>query len=204
MQTLNKGETMICPSCSKEIPDGSGFCNLCGKATQVNPRGNAAANSGRFVGSHLLPILGVILLGWLVLRLVSQNGPTVRQTTQAVAAIVNAPVTLKDEVQNLPAASWKALPLNLPYNGDLDVELRIVQGNPLDVFLTTSDQLDLMKRAQWNQIRAFTDFNAVKTREYRRTGQLQQGSYYLVMRDNSLGILSSKATDISVKVELKP
>jgi len=33
---------------------------------------------------------------------------------------------------------------------------------------------------------------------------LGQGSYYLVMRDNSLGILSAKVSDISVKVQLNP
>jgi len=44
----------------------------------------------------------------------------------------------------------------------------------------------------------------VKTKTYWRTGQLGQGSYYLVMRDTSLGILSQRASDISVKVQLNP
>jgi hypothetical protein len=107
-------------------------------------------------------------------------------------------------VQNLPASSWKAVALNLPYDGSIDVDLRIVQGNPVDVFLTDADQLDAMNRADWMQVRAYTDFNAVKTKTYRRTGQLRQGSYYLVIRDNSLGILSQSASDIAVKVTLNP
>ncbi len=36
------------------------------------------------------------------------------------------------------------------------------------------------------------------------TGQLQEGSYYLVLRDTSLGILSAPASDITLKVQLNP
>jgi len=50
----------------------------------------------------------------------------------------------------------------------------------------------------------YTDFSASKTKTYRRSGQLNEGSYYLVLRDTSLGILSSSASDISVKVQLNP
>jgi predicted nucleic acid-binding Zn ribbon protein len=33
---------MVCPACSKEIPDGSVFCNLCGKPTEQNSRRRSA------------------------------------------------------------------------------------------------------------------------------------------------------------------
>jgi hypothetical protein len=193
---------MFCPSCSKQIPDGSVFCNLCGKSTQVTSQ-SGAANSGRMLG-RLLPILGVIFIGGVVLHFFNESHTTVRQATQAVEAAVRAPITLKDEVQNVRAASWQALFLNLPYGGEVDVDLSIVQGNPIDVFVTTSDQLDAMKNGQWSQVKAFQDFNAVKTRTYRRKAQLNQGGYYLVLRDTSLGILSQRASDVSVKVTLNP
>jgi hypothetical protein len=193
---------MICPSCSKQIPDGSIFCNLCGKSTQANQQ-SAARTSGRFLG-RLLPILGVIFIGWFVLRLMNESHTTVRQATQAVEGIVRAPVTLKDEVQNLRAANWQGIALNVPYNGELDVDIRVVQGNPIDVFLAASDQLAAMQQGQWNQVKVYQDFNATKTRTYRRKAQLNQGSYYLVLRDTSLGILSQSASDVSVKVILNP
>jgi hypothetical protein len=121
-----------------------------------------------------------------------------------IATAVHAPITLQDEVQNLPASSWKAVALNLPYSGTLNVNLEVVRGNPIDVFLTTTDQLETMKKEQWNQLKVYTDFNASKTKTYRRSGQLSQGSYYLVLRDTSLGILSMSASDISMKVQLNP
>lgn len=193
---------MICPSCSKEIPDGSAFCNLCGKSTQMNSPSTARA-TGRYLG-RLLPILGVLLIAWFVVRIMNESHTTVRQATQAVEAVVRAPISMKDEVINVRAASWQAVGLNLPYNGELDVDLSVVQGNPVDVFMTSSDQLDAMQHGQWAQVKVYQDFNATKTKTYRRKVQLNQGSYYLVLRDTSLGILSSRASDISVKVVLNP
>jgi hypothetical protein len=84
------------------------------------------------------------------------------------------------------------------------VDLAVVQGNPIDVYLAPSDQLGAMQQGQWNQVKVYQDFNATKTRTYRRKAQMNQGSYYLVLRDNSLGILSARASDISVKVAVNP
>ncbi len=142
----------------------------------------------------------LVLLGLYSMR-VNYGG---KQTENAIRTAVRAPIALKDSVENVPAASWKAVALDLPYAGTIDVRLEVVNGNPMDVAVTTPDQLEVLKQNGWGQMRVFTDFNAVKTKTYRRTGQLGQGSYYLVMRDTSLGILSQRASDISVKVQLNP
>ncbi len=166
----------------KEVPPSAGF------------------RFGRFIGGRLILLLA--LLGVLLAFLWYRAGT--RNTTQMIATAVHAPITVTDEVQNLPANSWKAIPFALTYGGTLDINLQVIRGNPIDVFLTTIDQLDTMQKGEWNNVRVFGYFNAVKTKTYRRTGQLGKGSYYLVLRDTSLGILSSPATDVSVKVELNP
>ncbi len=140
------------------------------------------------------------LLGWYSLRVNHSS----KQAEEAIRTVVRAPIALKDSVENVPAASWKAVPLDLPYPGTIDVSLEVVNGNPMDVAVTTPDQLEVLKQNGWGHMRVFTDFNAVKTKTYRRTGQLGQGSYYLVIRDTSLGILSQRASDISVKVQFNP
>jgi len=61
-----------------------------------------------------------------------------------------------------------------------------------------------MKKEQWGQVQVYTDFSAAKTTLYRRNARLGKGTYYLVVRDTSLGILSASASDISVKVQLNP
>ncbi len=142
----------------------------------------------------------LVLLGWYSLRVNHSS----KQAEEAIRTVVRARIALKDSVENVPAASWKAVPLDLPYPGTIDVSLEVVNGNPIDVAVTTPDQLEVLKQNGWGHMRVFTDFNAVKTKTYRRTGQLGQGSYYLVIRDTSLGILSQRASDISVKVQLNP
>ena len=162
------------------------------------------ASASRPSSSSIRPRTAVLLaILLLLLGLIWYNAGT-KRTTQMIATAVHAPITLQDEVQNLPATSWKAIALNLPYSGTVNVNLEVVRGNPIDVFLTTPDQLETMKKEQWNQVSVYTDFNASKTKTYRRSGQLSQGSYYLVLRDTSLGILSMSASDISVKVQLNP
>ncbi len=79
-----------------------------------------------------------------------------------------------------------------------------MNGNPIDVFLTPADQMDAMKKREWGSVKTYNDFNATKTREYHRTAQLGPGSYYLVLRDTSLGVLSAHASDVSVKTILTP
>ncbi len=155
-------------------------------------------------GSFMRPRTGVLLVILLfVLGVIWYNAGT-RNTTKMLATAVHAPITVTDEVENLPASSWKAVAFTLPYGGTLDINLQVIRGNPIDVFLTTTDELETMKKEQWSNVRVYGDFNAVKTKTYRRSVQLGQGSYYLVLRDTSLGILSSSATDISVKVQLNP
>jgi cbb3-type cytochrome oxidase subunit 3 len=152
---------------------------------------------GRFIGLRAIPLVILLLL---LLAVLWYNAGS----RKAIATVVRAPITLKDEVQNIPASSWKAIDLEIPYSGTVTISLEIVQGNPIDVLLTTPDQLDAMKKEDWTNVRFFANFSATKTKTYRRVELLGQGSYYLVLRDTSLGILSSSASDISVKVQLTP
>ena len=56
----------------------------------------------------------------------------------SLKAAVRGPVTLTDVVENLPADSFKGIPLALSHDGTLHVEMQVERGNPLNVRLTTS------------------------------------------------------------------
>jgi hypothetical protein len=124
--------------------------------------------------------------------------------TGQIASVFRQPFTVTDEVQNVPAASWKALPYSFPTGGKVDITIRVLDGNPMDIFLTNADQLDAMKRAQWGNVRAYANFNATKTRTYHRTESVGPGSYCLVLRDTSLGVFSARTSHVSVKTILTP
>jgi hypothetical protein len=81
-------------------------------------------------------LLVLVCLVWYFMRLNVGS----KQTNNLIRTVVRAPITVKDSVENLPAASWKAVGLNLPYAGTVDIRLGVVRGNPVDVFVAPSDQ----------------------------------------------------------------
>jgi len=122
-----------------------------------------------------------------------------------VAAAVHSSITLRDETQNVAANHYLYIPVQPPYNGNLNVTLAVVRGNPLDVFLVDSGELDALKRTNdWRVIQGNANFSARKTATYQRTAPIEQGNYFLILRDTSLGIFSQSASDVSVKVVLNP
>jgi predicted nucleic acid-binding Zn ribbon protein len=79
---------MICPTCSKEIPNGSLFCNLCGKPTQSE---NSQQNTAKMLFMLCLG-LGVATMGIaFYLRsagVKNSPSPTSVQSVQAAPALV--------------------------------------------------------------------------------------------------------------------
>lgn len=152
----------------------------------------------------LLSVLGsAMLVGLLIVGFVWYTAGT-KNTAEVLATVVHAPITLKDEVENVPAHSEKGLGINVPYGGTVDVSMEVVRGNPLDMLLVDADEAQAIQGNNWSGVRSYVDFSAVKTKDYHRTSRLNAGTYYLMMRDTSLGILSASASDVSVKVQLNP
>lgn len=137
--------------------------------------------------------------GWFFLRQTVGE----RAANRVAATIVHAPISLHDGVENLAASSWKALDLVLPYAGNLAVTVQVTAGNPVDVFVVDEQNLQLLQ-AKAQQFQQFSAFQAMEARAYQRSARLDPGTYYLVLRDRSLGILSARSSDISVMARLQP
>jgi hypothetical protein len=167
---------------------------------EPQPQQTTAFKAGRSIGNKIIPLL-MLLAAFLAF--VWYHAGT-KETGQMLATAVHAPIQLVSEVENVPASSWKAVPFTTTYAGNVAIDIRLVHGNPMDAFVANENQLDLIKSGAWQKVLVYSEFNAQKTQLYERSGQLQPGTYYLVLRDTSLGILSSSASDISVKIQLKP
>jgi hypothetical protein len=79
------------------------------KAATLGKQPATASGSGfaKRLGILLLCLVGWLGFGWY------KNGT--KATTEMVSTAIHAPIQLKDEVENLPANSFKAIPFNLPY-----------------------------------------------------------------------------------------
>jgi len=135
---------------------------------------------------------------WILLRQLAGE----RTANNFVATLVRAPISLRDEVQSLPASSWKALPLTLPYTGELSVNVQVVRGNPVEVFVVDDQNLKVLQAK--GTYKHFAAFAANESRAYQRSAHLNQGTYFLVLRDNTLGLLSSSTSDVKVVAKLGP
>lgn len=119
-------------------------------------------------------------------------------------AAQHSPVMLINEVEHLPALAWKAVPFRLPHDGIVNIDVQVVRGDPIDVFLTTSDHIDHVKKIEWNKLKTYGDVMATGTKTFSRGVRLGQGGFYLVVRDMIVGTPSAPPSDVSVKVRLNP
>ena len=150
----------------------------------------------------LLIVLVVILAGllWGAFRTTTPQQVASNPLLSAVASL--RPVDLLDEIENLPANSIKGVPITLPYGGTLTLEVQVVRGNPVDIFLVDPSEVESISARK--EFHSYQGFNAEKSMMYSRQGRIAPGTYDVVFIDRSLGILSASASDIKVKAHLSP
>ena len=74
------------------------------------------------------------------------------EASQLLTAAPQRRIILVDDVEHLPPLAWKAIPMTLPNSGIVNIDVRVVRGNPIDTFLQTSDQVDILKKVEWNMV----------------------------------------------------
>lgn len=158
--------------------------------TEVPQKKTGASTASKV--AVLLFLLGVI---WFI-------GTSVGRPAELLKSAAHMPMDLTNEVENVHAHSWRGVPLTVPYSGSLTVGAQVQRGNPIQMFLTDSAGLEKLKA---NDGATYVGgFYAPQARAFLHTERINQGTYYLVLRDNSLGILSSTASDVALKVQLAP
>ena len=184
-----------CVECKKEISSIADKCTHCGYPTsKTKPLIRPQKSIGRKIAIGLL----VCVLGYLALaRIVGTDN-----ADKFVAVVTKSPLTLENAIENVPAHSWKAIAISLPYDGTLQIEMSVQKGNDLDVDLIPIAELENYKNdVQYSYIQNFT---ASTAQTYSRSGNLNAGQYYFVIRDKTLGILSSSSSDVKVFIKLNP
>jgi len=153
-------------------------------------------------------VVGLLVLGGLVtifaLIVIGQTrvDKGVHGVDELVAAAIGGPVQLVDAVENLPASSWKAIPFTLEYDGVLRVEVQVLRGNDLEISVVPPASIEAKKSG--GEIRHYPNFHAPAARELRQSHPMSRGTYYLLLEDDTLGLLSASASDVDVEIWLDP
>ena len=163
------------------------------RLTAAQPKASISGPTKIFLVAVIL-IAGIYMFGYIYHNV----------TASQSANLSHQPLTITDEIENVPAGSRKGLNYNFPLGGKLDITVNVANGNPIDIFLTNADQLDVMNKGDWRNVKAYSNFNATKARTYHRSEFVGPGNYCLVLRDTTLGVLSAHASDVSVKTVLTP
>jgi hypothetical protein len=137
-------------------------------------------------------------LGWVASRWFLGG----EATNRIVATVTQTPIEVYNAVENVAANSWRAVPISLPYGGRLTLSVDVKRGNEMDVFLLPPDEVDALKAEK--TFKVLSGFEAHDARTFRRSSKVSQGSYYVVLRDQSLGILSAGSSDVEVRARLEP
>ena len=123
-------------------------------------------------------------------------------SAQSLATVDRSSITAIDEVDHLPAPSWKAIPLSLPYDASVAIAIQVVRGNPIDVLLMLPSQFGRVKRGEWSKIKVAGGVREIHTRSFTHHGPLSRGGYYLVIGDRYLGEPAALPSEVSVKVQI--
>jgi len=194
---------MFCHKCGSETPDDSQFCRKCGYSfAGISTGGGTAAvpapaprKVNSYTGVKLLIL--VLMLGalWWIL---SQAG----KPADVIKTVVHLPIDLTNAVENVHAHSWWAVPIQVPYDGSLTITAQVQRGNAIQMYLTNAAGLETLKTDGQNTY--LGGFLAPEARTFQHTERIIQGTYYFVLRDNSLGILSANSSDVAVKARIEP
>lgn len=190
---------MFCPSCGKELPDGSQFCVQCGKPTSSAPS-TLTASEPQKKGVPPLRLIGFALLLFLLLGAYwSQKGRDERreaiQQTFPTRTTVQQPLT--NGAATVSATGYTWYPFTIPagatsvaVNGHFTASGGT--GNDIECYLLDEDGFANLK----NGHPANTYYNSGKvTQATIGAANLPAGKYYLVL-DNRFSLLTPKAVQI--------
>ena len=98
-----------------------------------------------------------------------------------------------------PIGSRKEIPLTVPYDGQLTAVMQVQRGETLAVRLI--DQQQYGNYVSGRDYRSQPEFDATYVREYKKTGPVSAGNYYLVIFDpTAADVAKHPFNDVSFKV----
>ena len=192
---------MFCPSCGKELPDGSSFCVQCGK-----PTASAATTHPQKKGIPPLRLIGFALLLFLLAGAYfsqqSRNARSSKLSPNLVRTTFEQPLTNGAASVNAASYLWYTFTIparasSVAINGHFTATGGT--GNDIECYILDEDGFANFK----NGHPAKTYYNSGKVTQAKiEAGNLPAGTYYLIL-DNRFSLLTPKAVQIQATLSYR-
>lgn len=182
-----------CESCGAVIPSDRATCTRCFRPT--HPR---AARRKKW--QTALPIaFGLAALGFWPLRVFARH--------RAAPSLGSEPVLLEQDTVSIASASSKGIPIELPYPGNVRLELTVIKGEAVNVHVISFNEWKALTKAEGKTTSSgfhftYSEFEATGTHHATLSGHLSEGPYFIVIENPTLGELSMPV-DVAVKAMLR-
>src|SRR5678816_2466856 len=107
-----------CPLCAEQIQAAAVVCKHCQR--EVREEVAASPRRSLFTPMRVAVVAAATVVVIVTVGMVSRSETAPREVSRTTLPPLLRPVTVTDQVQNIPANAWKAVPLDLPYSGDLE------------------------------------------------------------------------------------
>jgi hypothetical protein len=165
----------------------------------MKPNGRRRRGFGFLV--RLAVFIGVV---WWMLRAVM--GEKAAEAT--LATLVRAPIDLRNEIVAVGAKSSRAVPIEVPYSGTVELNVQVIKGKHVNVYVITPSAWQEFVAAKsalfGGQYHHFPEFQAEEASKVRLSGRLAEGHYYVVIENPTFGILVPSSFDVEIKATLHP
>lgn len=200
-----------CRNCGSSISDQAFACPRCGASLRASlsaavPTRPGSNSSGCMIAAIVIAVVTVTMAGaaYLAFRYVFGDAATDR----AFASAVKAPLVLRDEVISVPAKTLAGRGIDLPYDGEVTLEVEVVKGKHVNVYLIDAGDWPELEKAKdslfGGRFHHYKPFEATESTRVKRTARLKSGAYFVVVENPTFGILVASSFDLRIKATLRP
>lgn len=189
---------MFCPSCGKELPDGSQFCVQCGKPTSSTPSIQTASEPQK-KGIPPLRLIGFALLFFLLVGVYwsqqNRNSRSANNLPNFVRTTIQQPLTNGAATVNAAGYTW--YPFTIPAGASsvaISGHFSASGGTGNDIGCYIFDEDGFANFKNGHPTNAY--YNSGKVTQAKiGAANLPAGKYYLVL-DNRFSLLTPKAVQV--------
>ncbi|MEO8903612.1 MAG: hypothetical protein ABI627_18995 [Polyangiaceae bacterium] len=154
------------------------------------------------LGLILLTIVALAIFLWLR-ALMGESA-----VEGVVAAAIRAPIDVKNEIISVPAQHCRGVPIQLPYSGQMNLEVTVVKGEHVNVYVVNATDWSEFEKAETSffggKFHHYPAFQATRASRSRTSGALAEGAYFVVLENPTFGLLVDPSFDVEVKARLQP